>query len=106
MWYSFYDGSVFVCCYVTFRGHHSTFISGRNQSDVNNKNNDVYGGHSRHLYDNIRKIINGRKDAQSTIRNMQRTVIKSEVNLVRIFKLKTCVSPELKESRTAVKTFS
>ena len=37
MWYSFYDGSVFVCCDVTFRGHHSKFISGRNQSDVNNK---------------------------------------------------------------------
>ena len=42
------------------------------------------GGHSRHLYDNIRKIINGRKDAQSIIRNMQKTVIKSEANLVRV----------------------
>ena len=37
MWYSFYDGSVFVCCDVTFRGHHSKFISGRNQSDVTKK---------------------------------------------------------------------
>ena len=50
---------------------------------------DVFGGHSRHLYDNIRKIIDGRKDTQSIIRNMQKTVIKSEANLVRVFKLKT-----------------
>ena len=39
MWYSFYDGSIFVCCDVTFRGHHSKFISGRNQSDDDNNKN-------------------------------------------------------------------
>ena len=50
---------------------------------------DVFGGHSKHLEDNIAKMIKTKKDIQSIIRNMQKTVIKSEANLVRVFKLKT-----------------
>ena len=50
---------------------------------------DVFGGHSQHLYNNIRKVIDEKKEAESIIRNMQKTVIKSEANLVRVFKLKT-----------------
>ena len=50
---------------------------------------DVLGGYSQHLYDNTAKVINGKKEIQSIIRNMQKTVIKSEANLVRVFKLKT-----------------
>jgi len=50
---------------------------------------DVFGGYSQHLNDNIKKIIVDKKDIQSIIRNMQKSVIRSEANLVRVFKLKT-----------------
>ena len=50
---------------------------------------DVFGGHSKNLQDNIGKIIKDKKDIRSVIRNMQKTIIKSEANLVRVFKLKT-----------------
>ena len=46
---------------------------------------DVFGSHSRDLYDNIRKIINGKKGfAKHNSEYMQKTVIKSEANLVRV----------------------
>ena len=50
---------------------------------------DVFGGYSKNLIDNISKIINSDKEVKSVIRNMQKTVIKSEANLSRVFKLKT-----------------
>ena len=50
---------------------------------------DVLGGYSQHLSDNIKKIIVDKNVRQSIIRNMQKTVIRSEANLVRVFKLKT-----------------
>ena len=50
---------------------------------------DVFGGYSQHLYENIKKIIVEKKEVENIIRNMQKTVIKCEAHLVKVFKLKT-----------------
>ena len=50
---------------------------------------DVFGGYSKHLVDNISKVIGSSVEVKSIIRNMQKTVIKSEANLSRVFKLRT-----------------
>ena len=50
---------------------------------------DVFGGYSKHLIDNISKIFKSSTEITSIIRNMQKTVIKSEANLSRVFKLRT-----------------
>ena len=50
---------------------------------------DVFGGYSLHLRNNIAKIIVDRNEVGSIIRNMQKTVIKSEAHLVRVFKMRT-----------------
>ena len=50
---------------------------------------DVFGGYSKNLIDNISKVIKSKVDVKGIIRNMQKTVIKSEAHLSRVFKLKT-----------------
>ncbi len=50
---------------------------------------DVLGGHSKHLVDNIKKIIDDNSEVRNIVRDMHKSVITSAAHLVRTFKLRT-----------------
>ena len=50
---------------------------------------DVFGGYGKDLVENIRKVVPLKKDAESIIMNMQKSVISSCANLSRTFKIRT-----------------
>ena len=49
---------------------------------------DVYGGFSKDLADNIGKVISGKDDIKSIIKNMQKSIISSLAHLSRTFKIR------------------
>ena len=54
---------------------------------------DVFGGHDKNLNDNIGKIMNTKKEIDSVVRNMQKSVVSSCANLSRTFKIRSKKSP-------------
>ncbi len=49
---------------------------------------DVFGGYGNDLVDNVRKVIKDKKQVQSIITNMQKSVIGSVANISRFFKIR------------------
>jgi len=50
---------------------------------------DVFAGYDKTLVDNIRKVIPSKKETDSIIYNMQKSVISSCANLSRTFKIRS-----------------
>ena len=50
---------------------------------------DVFGGYSRNLRENIKKIFIVKSEVDQIIRSMQKSIISSEAHLTRVFKMRT-----------------
>ena len=50
---------------------------------------DVFGGYGQDLVENIRKVFKDKDDIRSIIKNMQKSIISSNSNLSRTFKIRS-----------------